>query len=440
MNLKLFPQFFCCFLLCFACIPFLLIAQVSDWQLIGLSRQQVSEIDVDPIDDNILYAGIWQDFDTTSLYKSYDKGVHWMPLSIRARRVSSIAIDPMDNKRIYIGFWNLRPLRSEDGGLSWTEIPLGSYWASSYFTVDPNNPNIIYFIHATSPEDINTHKSTNFGQTWQDISPSVQGWSQTCPVAIHSKNGNIVYSKTYCLFKSIDQGYNWRPIDYNFLNMEYIFLHQEHPDTIYIADPAIGSDYKKGSLFISHDGGDSWIEIGPFDSRIIQIISNPLNSDILYLAAGKEILKSTDAGMNWEKIKNGNLDATIWSIALSHDGHILYAATDSGLFKKDLTTAIEQQHHFLPEDFILLQNYPNPFNSMTKIIYRLRNPCHVSLQIYNMRGELVTTLINADQKAREHQMSWDGRNDSGQPVAAGIYICRLRSREFNKSIRLVLLR
>ena len=76
-------------------------------------------------------------------------------------------------------------------------------------------------------------------------------------------------------------------------------------------------------------------------------------------------------------------------------------------------------------NFHLSQNYPNPFNSRTNIKYYLSQRTKVSLSIYNIQGEKIYTLLNNFEKSGLHTMQWDGRNEAGQQVASGMYICKL---------------
>ena len=70
-------------------------------------------------------------------------------------------------------------------------------------------------------------------------------------------------------------------------------------------------------------------------------------------------------------------------------------------------------------------NYPNPFNPSTTISYSLPTETSVRLMIYNTRGQLVKTLVNADQKAGSHSSIWDGTDSSGSAVSSGVYYYRL---------------
>ena len=78
-----------------------------------------------------------------------------------------------------------------------------------------------------------------------------------------------------------------------------------------------------------------------------------------------------------------------------------------------------------PDSFVLTQNYPNPFNSKTIIRYGIpndvSNPIRVKLRIYNIRGQLVATLVDRMQSAGYYKIQWDGTDDNQQILPSGIY-------------------
>lgn len=80
-----------------------------------------------------------------------------------------------------------------------------------------------------------------------------------------------------------------------------------------------------------------------------------------------------------------------------------------------------------PQKIELGQNYPNPFNPSTQISYSLQEPLFIHLNIYNLQGQRVRTLLEEFQHAGQHRTSWDGRDNSGLPVASGVYVYELAS-------------
>jgi hypothetical protein len=95
---------------------------------------------------------------------------------------------------------------------------------------------------------------------------------------------------------------------------------------------------------------------------------------------------------------------------------------------------VKRSNNDIPETFTLYANYPNPFNPSTTICYSLSTSADIRLNIYNLKGEKVRTLINQHQYAGTFEISWNGLNDSNIRVASGIYIYRM---EINKGREIV---
>jgi Cohesin domain/FlgD Ig-like domain/Dockerin type I domain len=112
----------------------------------------------------------------------------------------------------------------------------------------------------------------------------------------------------------------------------------------------------------------------------------------------------------------------------------LFDAQANGIQARVETGATEEAA--LPQSYNLLQNYPNPFlneakfhlagNPATTIRYQLPKESSVKLQIYDLRGYVVRTLVNAKMKAGEATTAWDGKDEAGDRVPSGVYFYRLQ--------------
>ncbi len=101
----------------------------------------------------------------------------------------------------------------------------------------------------------------------------------------------------------------------------------------------------------------------------------------------------------------------------------------------ELTSVGGEDVAYAPKIFLLSQNYPNPFNSITNIQYQLPASSEVLLTIYNIRGQEVLRLVESDQPAGYHQITWNAAN-----VASGMYFYRLRAGNFVQTRKMILLR
>jgi len=94
----------------------------------------------------------------------------------------------------------------------------------------------------------------------------------------------------------------------------------------------------------------------------------------------------------------------------------------------------------LPEHTRLLDNYPNPFNPVTTIRYELVEASHINLDVYDMRGNHIADLDYGYKASGQHEIMWNGQNQNGAPVSAGVYIYTLRTRDGQDSKRMILLK
>ena len=94
----------------------------------------------------------------------------------------------------------------------------------------------------------------------------------------------------------------------------------------------------------------------------------------------------------------------------------------------------------LPLDYVLFQNYPNPFNPTTTVQFQVPQTSDVTIQIYDMLGQLVRTLYSNHVLRGTYSVSWDGMNSSGVRMSSGTYIYRMTAGSFIQSKKMVLLK
>jgi hypothetical protein len=104
-------------------------------------------------------------------------------------------------------------------------------------------------------------------------------------------------------------------------------------------------------------------------------------------------------------------------------------------------TSVETISLSKPSDYKLENAYPNPFNPSTKIRFSLPNNEKVRLEIYDIKGKLVNSLIDSEFiSAGSHESSWNGKNNRGEKVASGIYLARITTGNYIQTIKLNLLK
>ena len=99
------------------------------------------------------------------------------------------------------------------------------------------------------------------------------------------------------------------------------------------------------------------------------------------------------------------------------------------------------ENQTIPDKFALHQNYPNPFNPSTQISFDIpQGSEHVILNIYNIRGQNVNTLVNEVMSPGKYTMEWNASDEMGNPVSSGIYFYELRSQSFTSRKKMLLIR
>lgn len=130
------------------------------------------------------------------------------------------------------------------------------------------------------------------------------------------------------------------------------------------------------------------------------------------------------------------------SVASKHSGEPLIASSlqlsPPPMPTLSILTSVEEKSQQLPDAFELLQNYPNPFNPTTMIGYTIPKQTDVKIDIYNIRGEWVITLVDDFQSAGYYHVPWNATDAHNQPVSAGLYLIRFVTDDYQQSIKAII--
>ncbi len=154
---------------------------------------------------------------------------------------------------------------------------------------------------------------------------------------------------------------------------------------------------------------------------------------------------SADGGAHWQVVP----DDGSWQ-TLAYQGsellwrvQLLYSVTGQPPVVDELqlewlyASALVADNH--DNRMMLHQNAPNPFKPKTTIRFELPNVCNVTLDIIDVAGRLVTTLVSGEQMAGSHSVDWLGLDETGQPVSPGAYFYRLSTPNLRQTRKMVLL-
>lgn len=189
------------------------------------------------------------------------------------------------------------------------------------------------------------------------------------------------------------------------------------------------------AIVVSADNGATWSEVAFMNS-----IDTPEFDGMIpeYIYPAQEIVDLGDNHglVNLFFLDDNSFGSSIQGFGDTNGGTLMYASIDIdfGPFvgaNNNTTT---------PVTATLNQNYPNPFNPTTEISYELKADQPVNLQIFNVKGQLVKTLVDEVQTAGTKSVTWNGTDDNGNSVTSGVYFYKMKSSTFESARKMILMK
>ena len=164
-------------------------------------------------------------------------------------------------------------------------------------------------------------------------------------------------------------------------------------------------------------------------------------------ATGSWVLSDTSICLNFEEntdldhcydeyIPADSADTTVIQLKDTSDK----IAGDQCTLLKLFNYSLSSDFHIIPSSYTLSQNFPNPFNPTTYIRYSVPYYEYITIDIFNIRGQIVKTLIKQLHQPGNYEIMWDGTNHNGTPVPSGIYFYKMNATDFISVRKLVLLK
>jgi hypothetical protein len=156
---------------------------------------------------------------------------------------------------------------------------------------------------------------------------------------------------------------------------------------------------------------------------------------------GRHLYVHTNNNGTYEKTLDLVLDYKIVDIRLANiqSTPVLYVLTDASIQIFSLAGTPNNDLDITPIDIKSI-NYPNPFNPETTISYDLPKAADTRVEIYNVRGQLVNTLVNSKQTAGNHKVIWTGFNKQGQSVTSGVYYYKVKAGNYETTKKITLIK
>ena len=106
----------------------------------------------------------------------------------------------------------------------------------------------------------------------------------------------------------------------------------------------------------------------------------------------------------------------------------------------DISHLLLEKTLAIPEQITVTPSFPNPFNNETRLTYSLPQDTYVLINIYNVKGELINTLVNEQKLKGLHSVKWKGIDNQLRQVSSGTYILSISSGDYNNISKIILLK
>ncbi len=345
------------------------------------------------------------------IYISSDKGNSWLSSQVSETFASIISI-AFKGDTIYTAT-NGFVYFSTDSAVTWSSTNLSAPQISSIAIKDGNT-----FVGTSS----GIWLSTDGGLTWTQKNNGLT-MDYVRKLAIDSVN---IYAGTLeGLFISSDFGENWIKAIAGISQTMAVEAIEVVGEKVYV-----GGIY---GIYVSTNYGTSWVFKG-LSNRIVQCISGYEN--LIFAGTFPDgIYRSTNGGNAWQVFNDGLPYKNAISMEVL-DSTLFTGILGFGLWNRPLiVTGIEAEQNELPTEFYLSQNFPNPFNPSTTIKYQIPELRFVTLNIYDVLGSEVATLVNEQKPADSYEVQFNGSN-----LPSGIYFYRIQAGSFIETKKMVLMK
>jgi hypothetical protein len=222
---------------------------------------------------------------------------------------------------------------------------------------------------------------------------------------------------------------------------------------------------------------DEGLDTGDYDYYVTAVYSNPAGESVPSNIAGVEIIlpipQNVEAVFSYpniivtwdpisdsrdlvcyniyidEELHAGGITSTMFIIdygSIPPGMHILNVTAEyTGGWESEFSNDVElwgpnSSNDILPLQTELNGNYPNPFNPTTIISYSLKENSKVSLNIYNIKGAVVRTLVDSEMNAAYHEIIWNGKDDNGKQVGSGVYFYKMKAEKYTATKKMILMK
>jgi hypothetical protein len=356
------------------------------------------------------------------VYSTTDIGNPWFNIGLQGRLVFDVITS---GQYILAATEGTGPgvFRTSDHGNTWFETTGIANQSVRAFT-----KNSSYIFACTWGGGI--FRSDNDGANWQSVGLTNAGFR-----SIYAA-GETIFCGADKIYFSTDNGANWQERQLPWPSGDTRGFHYNN-GILYSCDTG---------LYTSTDMGNTWqLKSGITFDSLGSVTDSKMFRDIVSYqnvliasVAFNSILVSYDGGNNWSSFNEGLISD--WTFAgLAIKGPNIWALRDffGNAYLRPLSniTDVEGVNSLTPKEFNLKQNFPNPYNSQTTISYSVPNSSLVQIQIFDILGREISTLLNEEKAAGNYQVEFNASS-----LSSGIYLYKLQAGEFVQTRKMILLK
>jgi photosystem II stability/assembly factor-like uncharacterized protein len=398
--------------------------------------------------DGALYAGTGPD--NAHVFKSVDAGTTWTDMASLPSASTVYSLIEAQNATLYAA--------TEGAGDVYVSVDAGTSWANTgelagafvVFSLIETDDEVLY--GGTSP-DGNVFKSVDAGTTWTNTG-ELTGVYHIYSV-MQAADG-VLYAGTNSggavgnVFKSVDAGTTWTEIAQPPGASQVLSVIQSSDGLLFAATAPSGDVFKTG-YFLIGDLVSSVYEIENASVTYGTMTWNETpNGQIVSMLVRTDTLPDMSTAMDWDTcptVVNGQDISDLASVDdfeqyIQYRVELVTARSDVTPILHEVSieyelVGVEEKSASDPSfaALRLLQNRPNPFSGRTVISYSLQSATDVTLDVYDLSGRLVRTLVNGTKSPGIHRALWNANGRS-----AGLYFCRLRTGDFESTRKMVVIK
>jgi photosystem II stability/assembly factor-like uncharacterized protein len=366
------------------------------------------------------------------------------------------AIDPVTPSKIavtngvYGGSYAFRRLLTTNNGANWSFIDAGidpsTQW---YHRIRNDKVSPVYLYNNSGPF---VYRSTNYGTSWTKTNPAAFV-TDVSDMSVSRYNGGLGSSVVYaCLNNAgtklmVYDGTSWvnRSAGLGNGTVRHVEPHMTNVSTGYALMNGLAAGQK---VYKTTNRGENWTNISGDMPNVPMsaIIPHPTDNNKLYVGSEMGCYRTTNGGTNWHRWNNDMANATqvtemgyIDSISANGKFFVVAATYGRSIYYREISgddpIAVTGNQFTIPQHYKLNQNYPNPFNPATKIKFELPTNDFVKLEVFDLLGRNVKTLVNGDMNAGYHTIDFNASEFS-----SGIYFYRITTSKLVDTKKMMLVK